>query len=51
MIKEIFKNAKDLFINGNYFEVEEDKVSTTLFELLTESKRLPEFVITITVNE
>lgn len=38
-------------INGNFFDVEEDKVSTNLIELLGEARRLPEAVIMLKVDE
>lgn len=51
MTRQIFKSAKDLLINGNFFDVAEDKVSTGLIELLSESRRLPEVVIALKLSD
>lgn len=53
MLESLFKEtaSSGCFINGNFFEVEEDKVGTPFLELLTESKVLPEFVVLLKVKE
>lgn len=49
-INYIFKDVDSIFINGNFFEVEE-KVTTPLVELLKEMKKLPEAIIFMKVDE
>ena len=34
MVKNIFNGINEIFINGNFFDVEEEKVSTSIVELL-----------------
>eukprot|EP00825_Cyclidium_porcatum_P011085 TRINITY_DN1566_c0_g1_i6.p1 TRINITY_DN1566_c0_g1~~TRINITY_DN1566_c0_g1_i6.p1 ORF type:complete len:1401 (+),score=376.97 TRINITY_DN1566_c0_g1_i6:144-4346(+) len=51
MAKYIFKDIQQILVNGNFFDIEEDKVATPLIELLSESKRLPEVVIILKVSE
>eukprot|EP00828_Plagiopyla_frontata_P023696 TRINITY_DN3029_c0_g1_i10.p1 TRINITY_DN3029_c0_g1~~TRINITY_DN3029_c0_g1_i10.p1 ORF type:complete len:1472 (-),score=263.93 TRINITY_DN3029_c0_g1_i10:1139-5554(-) len=51
MIELLFSGYQQILINGNFYDTEEDKVSTPLIELLTESKKLPEIVIMLRVNE
>jgi adenylate/nucleoside-diphosphate kinase len=49
-INYIFKDVDSIFVNGNFFEVEE-KVTTPLVELLKENKKLPEAIIFMKVDE
>ena len=51
MLKNIFSGINEIFINGNFFDVEEDKVSTGIVELLGEARRLPEAVVMLTSDE
>ena len=48
VLKNIFDGINEIFINGNFFDVEEDKVSTNLVELLGDGRRLPELVLMLT---
>ncbi len=41
----------ECFINGNFYDVEEDLVATPLLQLLQESKKLPETVVVIRQND
>lgn len=51
MFKYIFADVNACFINGNFFDVDENKVSTPLVDLFTKSKKLPELVLFLKVNE
>ena len=51
MIELLMSGYEDIFINGNFYDVEEDKVTTPLVELLTDAKKLPEIIIMLRVNE
>ncbi len=51
VIKNIFNGINEIFINANFFEVEEDKVSTSIVELLGEARKLPELVFMLTSDE
>ena len=51
VLKNIFDGINEIFINGNFFDVEEDKVSTNLVELLGDGRRLPELVLMLTSDE
>lgn len=50
-ISEVFKMVHECFINGNFYDVEEDLVATPLLQLLQESKKLPETVVVIRQND
>ena len=43
-MKRIFNGINEIFINANFFEVDEEAVSTPIVELLAQSRRLPEVV-------
>lgn len=47
----MFSGINEIFINGNFYDVEEDKVSTSIVELLGEARRLPEVVVMLTSEE
>jgi adenylate/nucleoside-diphosphate kinase len=49
--KKIFEGIDEIFINGNFFEVDEEKISTNIVELLTEARRLPEVVYVLKSEE
>lgn len=49
--KLIFKEVQQSLINGNFFDVEEDAVTTALNELLVEAKKLPELILHLKVDE
>lgn len=49
--KRIFSEVKQCFIDGNFFDVEEDVVATPLNELLVEARRLPEVFLHLKVDE
>ena len=51
MGKKIFEGIDEIFINGNFFEVDEEKISTNIVELLTEARRLPEVVYVLKSEE
>lgn len=51
MSKKIFEGIDEIFINGNFFEVDEEKISTNIVELLTEARRLPEVVYVLKSEE
>lgn len=51
VIRNIFNGIDEILINGNFFDVDEEKVSTGLVELLTEARRLPEAVVILKVDE
>ena len=51
MAKKIFDGIDEIFINGNFFEVDEEKISTNIVELLTEARRLPEVVYVLKSEE
>lgn len=51
MIKHIFSNVQQCFLNGNFSDVSDEVVSTQLNELLTDSKKLPEFVLHFKASE
>ena len=52
MMRKIFKDIGSVFINGNYFDVDEEKEVVTPFkDLFDQSKRLPEVVINLEVSE
>ncbi len=51
MAKKIFEGIDEIFINGNFFEVDEEKISTNIVELLTEARRLPEVVYVLKSEE
>ena len=44
----MFSGINEIFINGNFYDVEEDKVSSSVVELLGEARRLPEVVVMLT---
>ena len=50
-VKRIFNGINEIFINANFFEVEEEAVSTPLVELLAQSRRLPEVVFMLSCEE
>lgn len=50
-MKAIFADAQQCFIDGNFLEVEEEAVATPLTELLIESRRLPELILHMKVDE
>jgi adenylate kinase family enzyme/YHS domain-containing protein len=47
----ILKGTSPTFINGKWFEIDEEKVSQGLVDLLYESRRLPELVIILKAPE
>ena len=47
----MFEGINEIFINANFYDVEEDKVSTNLVELLGDARRLPEVVLTLTSDQ
>jgi adenylate/nucleoside-diphosphate kinase len=49
--KVLLANYNEIFINGNFYDVEEDKVSLSMVDLLKEAKKLPEVVVFLKVNE
>lgn len=51
MMQKILQGKDPLIINSNWFEIEDDKVSQSLVDLLYESRRLPEVVIILRANE
>jgi adenylate/nucleoside-diphosphate kinase len=51
VIKNIFNGINEIFINANFFDVEEEKVSTSIVELLGEARKLPELVFMLTSDE
>ncbi|KAL4506760.1 hypothetical protein ABPG72_001181 [Tetrahymena utriculariae] len=51
VIKHIFSDVQQCLINGNFSDVQEEVIQTPLNELLIESKKLPEFVLHLKVNE
>ena len=38
-------------MNANYFDVDEEKITTPLIELMSESKKLPELIVLFKVGE
>ncbi|EGR31735.1 hypothetical protein IMG5_103090 [Ichthyophthirius multifiliis] len=51
LMKLIMSDVKQVFINGNFFDLEEDLISMSLPELLSESRKLPECVLLLKVDE
>lgn len=51
VLRNIFAGIDEILINGNFFDVEEEKVSTGLVDLLIEARRLPEAVVILKVDE
>ena len=51
MFGHIFNDINEVLVDGNYFDVEEDQVSTPLIQLMQESRKLPEVVIILKVGE
>lgn len=49
--KIVFSEVQQVFINGNFFDIDEELVSTQLTELLSEAKRLPECLLILKVDE
>ena len=49
--KVLLASYNEIFINGNFYDVEEDKVSMSMVDLLKEAKKLPEVVVFLKVNE
>ena len=41
----------EIFINGNFYDVDEESVSTPLVELLAQARRLPEVVYLLSCDE
>jgi hypothetical protein len=47
MMTSILSDVSECFINGNFYDVEEEVVNTPLLSLLQDSKKLPECVVVI----
>lgn len=50
-LQHVLPAGEPLVINGKWFEVDEEKVSQPLVDLLFESRRLPEIVLVLRANE
>ena len=50
-LQHILPAAEPLVINGKWFDVDEEKVSQPLVDLMFESRRLPEIVLILRANE
>lgn len=51
VVSQILSPLNEVFLNGNWFDLEEDQVSADLFELLQEAKRMPELVVVLRVKD
>jgi hypothetical protein len=52
MVKYLFRGVGGLLINGNFFDIDEEKdVAQGLFDLLTSTKKLPEIIFYLKVSE
>lgn len=51
VVNTILKDVGGTFIDGNFFDVQEDILSTSIVELLTEARKLPEFVILLKIDQ
>lgn len=40
-VKKMFSGINEIFMNGNYYDVEEDVVSTPFVDLLAQARKLP----------
>jgi adenylate/nucleoside-diphosphate kinase len=50
-VNGILKNVGGVFIDGNFFDVPEDLLSTSIVELLVEARKLPEFVVFFKIDQ
>lgn len=51
VLSSLISPLNEIFINGNFFDVEEEQVSTPILELLQEAKRLPEAAFFLKVSD
>lgn len=51
VLTSLLSPLNEIFINGNFFDLEEEQISTPLLEMLQESKRLPEAAIFLKVSD
>jgi hypothetical protein len=50
VLHQLLRDAQGLIIDGNFFDVGEEVVSTPITELLSECRRLPEMVVFLRVE-
>lgn len=51
VVSGIMNNAQSLIIDGNFFDVPEELLQTSMVELLVEARKLPEFVIFLKIEQ
>jgi len=51
VINQILKDAQGLIIDGNFFDIPEDQLTTPFTELLSETRKLPEIVLFLKVDQ
>ncbi|CAG9329088.1 unnamed protein product [Blepharisma stoltei] len=51
MMRDLLKGDKPLIINSRWFDIEEEKVSQNLIDILSESRRLPEIAFILKSSE
>lgn len=44
IVKKIFSGINEIFINANFYDVDEETVQTPFVELLANARKLPEAV-------
>lgn len=47
----MLSGIEEILIDGNFFDVDEEVISTNIVELLTEARRLPEVVYILSCEE
>ena len=51
VLTSLLTPLNEVFINGNFFDLEEEQIQTPLLEMLQESKRLPELAVFLKVSD
>ena len=51
LVNGLLKDVGGAFIDGNFFDVPEEVLSTSIVELLTEARKLPEFVVLFKIDQ
>lgn len=51
VLSSLLSPLKEIFINGNFFDIDEEIISTPLLEMLQEAKRLPEVAVFLKVSD
>ena len=51
VLSAMLSQLNEVFINGNFYDLEEDTIQTPLLEMLQEAKRLPELAVFLKVSD